>query len=66
VKIVFNGQLRETPEATTVADLLEQLNLSSRHVAVEVNCEVVPRGRHADYVLSDGDQLEVVTFVGGG
>jgi sulfur carrier protein len=66
VKIVFNGEPRETPENTTIADLLEQLNLASRHVAVEVNLKVVPRGRHAEHVLREGDRLEVVSLVGGG
>ena len=66
MKIVFNGQPRETAENTTIAELLQQLNLSPRYVAVEVNLELVPRGRHAEYVLGEGDRLEVVTLVGGG
>lgn len=51
---------------TTVANFLKQLELNAKHVAVEVNFEVVPREQHEDYVLNDGDKLEVVTFVGGG
>jgi sulfur carrier protein len=66
VEILFNGKPRETDENTTLATLLDQLNLASRNVAVEVNLEVVPRAEHGDYVLRKGDQLEVVTLVGGG
>ena len=64
--IVFNGEPRETAENITIADLLEDLNLTPRHVAVEVNREIVPRASHRDHVLRDGDRLEVVTLVGGG
>jgi sulfur carrier protein len=42
------------------------MDLSPTRVAVEVNLEVVPRGKHQTHVLRDGDRLEIVTFVGGG
>jgi sulfur carrier protein len=66
MKIVFNGQQRETADAITVAALLEELNLSSSRVAVEVNLDLVPRDQHATFSLKEGDRLEVVTLVGGG
>ena len=66
MQIVVNGQPRDACSGTTVADLLGQLELTPTHVAVEVNCELIPRQHHADCELSDGDQLEVVTLVGGG
>ncbi|MEO7727422.1 MAG: sulfur carrier protein ThiS, partial [Burkholderiales bacterium] len=46
--------------------LLEQLNLADKRVALERNGEIVPRGRHADELLADGDTLEIVVAVGGG
>ena len=64
--ILVNGQNRLVADGSSIADLLELLELESRQVAVEVNLELVPRGRHAEHVLSAGDQLEVVTLVGGG
>ena len=66
MKIVFNGEPHQTAENTTIAKLLDDLKLATRHVAVEVNREIVPRASHCDHVLRDGDQLEVVTLVGGG
>lgn len=66
MKILLNGQACEVAEHTTLAALLAQRNLESRHVAVEVNLEVVPRARHAEVVLHEGDALEIVTLVGGG
>ena len=66
MQILFNGERREVTPGMTVSELLQSLGLLARHVAVEVNLELVPRARHADRVLSDGDELEVVTLVGGG
>ena len=66
MKIFFNGQSREVNDGMTVAQLLRQFDLEPRHVAVEVNLELVPRDRHQDFVLKAGDRLEVVTLVGGG
>jgi thiamine biosynthesis protein ThiS len=64
--IVLNGEVRELEVGQTVSDLLRELKLDSRQVAVERNREVVPRAEHGSTVLAAGDQLEVVTFIGGG
>jgi len=66
VQISVNGEPRELAEGATVAQLLEALELAGKYVAVEVNLELVPRGRHAAHRLAEGDRLEIVTFVGGG
>jgi len=64
--IVVNGQPRELDRPLTVAELLKQLEIPPRGVAIEVNLQIVPRARHAEYVLADGDRLEIVSLVGGG
>ena len=66
MKITVNDQPYELAEGSTVAALLEQLGLTGKPVAVEVNLQVVPRARHAEQVLAGNDRLEVVTLVGGG
>lgn len=66
MKIIYNGEPREVKDELTVAELLAQLNLTPRFVAVEVNLELAPRDGHRTHVLRDGDQIEVVTLVGGG
>jgi thiamine biosynthesis protein ThiS len=53
-------------EGTTVAELLQQLNMQPRYVAVEINLQLIPRQLHAQHVLNAEDRLEVVTLVGGG
>ena len=64
--ISVNGERREVAENASVADLLEQLGANVRYVAVEVNRQIVPRARHAEHELREGDTLEIVTLVGGG
>ncbi len=66
MNVFVNGVPREVPEPTTIAGLLAELDVTARHVAVEVNLELVPRARHDDHALREGDRLEVVTLVGGG
>lgn len=65
MKISVNGSQTEIPEHLTVAGLIAHLGLSGP-VAVERNREVVPRAEHASTELAEGDQLELVHFVGGG
>jgi sulfur carrier protein len=66
VQITVNGEPRQIAAAATVAQLLEELGLAGRFVAVEVNLELVPHAQHAARRLAEGDRLEIVTLVGGG
>jgi sulfur carrier protein len=64
--VVVNGDERELPAGSTVADLLERFGLPRAGTAVAVHGEVVPRAEHADTVLPDGAVVEVLTAVQGG
>lgn len=64
--IQLNGESFELPAGATVAVLLDRLELTGKRVAVELNLDIVPRSQHANTVLQDGDQLEVVHAIGGG
>jgi thiazole synthase len=66
VTIVLNGERRELRDGLSLAGLIAELGVRPEHVAVERNRELVPRARHAATALSEGDQVEVVTLVGGG
>ena len=65
-EIRLNGELKDLPEGTTVTDLLIDLGVSERPVAVERNGQIVPRSEHASTTLARGDRVEVVSFVPGG
>lgn len=66
VQLEVNGEPRTIPREQTIAELLSDLGVTARHVAVEVNCELVPRTQHHEYRLRAGDRMEIVTLVGGG
>jgi sulfur carrier protein len=66
MQITVNGQPRQVAQEISVAELLKQLGLADKPLAVEVNLELVPRQHHAGRPLADGDRIEIVTLVGGG
>lgn len=65
MKIVINGQ-EQNSASITLAGLVEQLGMKQDRVAVELNRNIVPRAEWAKTNLAEGDQLEIVHFVGGG
>ncbi|NMY35638.1 MULTISPECIES: sulfur carrier protein ThiS [Pseudomonas] len=66
MRIQLNGESFELPDGETVAGLLARRELAGRRVAVELNLDIVPRSQHAETVLKEGDQVEVVHAIGGG
>ncbi|MDO1528158.1 sulfur carrier protein ThiS [Fulvimonas sp. R45] len=66
MQIKLNGQPHVCAPATTLARLLEAAGYAGRRVAVEVNHEIVPRSRHPEHVLAEGDHVEIVHAIGGG
>jgi sulfur carrier protein len=66
LSIVVNGSARLCGDEATVADLIRDLALEDKRIAVERNGQIVPRSRHADTPLAMGDRIEVVRAVGGG
>jgi sulfur carrier protein len=64
--IVINGEPQQLPAPLTVGALLEGRSLAGKRVAVERNGEIVPKSRHAETLLAEGDQIEIVVAVGGG
>jgi len=66
IAVAVNGKRRQLPGQFTVAQLLAQIDVSGKRVAVERNGDLVPRSLHASTLLADGDRLEIVVAVGGG
>jgi sulfur carrier protein len=66
IKISVNGDTKHCDGPLAVSELLQQMTLAGRKVAVERNGEIVPRGAHGSTLLLDGDRLEIVVAVGGG
>ena len=66
VKITLNGDSVEVAGPLTVSELLSQLEIDPRRVAVEHNLTVLKRPRYESTLIGEGDAIEIVNFVGGG
>jgi sulfur carrier protein len=66
IQVTVNGAAHRFEQPVNVRELLEKLAMAGKKVAVERNGEIVPRGRHHEVVLQNGDRLEIVAAVGGG
>jgi sulfur carrier protein len=64
--VVLNGEQRDCREGCTIAELVAELGLGARRIAVEVNRDIIPRDEYTNYRLRPGDTIEIVQFVGGG
>jgi len=64
--ISVNGAPRTLAGPHSVADLVRELALEGKRIAVELNGEIVPRSRYANTPVADGDRIEIVGAVGGG
>ena len=66
MELQINGEQKQVVDGMTVAQLLDQLAIQPERVVVEVNLTVLKRAQHPSTVLKEGDQVEIVHFVGGG
>ena len=66
ILVKVNGAAQRFDAPINVAALLQQLSMTGKKVAVERNGEIVPKSAHANTVIADGDELEIVVAVGGG
>jgi sulfur carrier protein len=66
MQLTINGEARQFERALNCEQLLAQMNLAGKRIALERNGEIVPRSRFASETLNEGDTLEIVVAVGGG
>nr|WP_321391048.1 sulfur carrier protein ThiS [Emcibacter sp.] len=66
ISLIINGDEHDFDGSPTLYELLEELNIDPGKVAVERNLEIVPKTTYQQVRLEDGDQLEIVHFIGGG
>ncbi len=66
MQITLNGEAVETTDDSTIETLLTQLGIGRERVAVELNAAIIPKTEYENQLLSDGDKIEIVHFVGGG
>lgn len=66
IQIQVNGEAQAWRSGATVADLLQDLEIKTERVAVELNLEILDRAAFAQRPLKDGDRVEILSFIGGG
>jgi len=66
MQIQVNGEPLEVAPQSSLSDLVAQLELSGKRIAIELNLEIVPRSRYAETLLKEGDRVEIVHAIGGG
>jgi sulfur carrier protein len=66
MNITLNGEARQVPDNCSASQLIEELGLAGRRIALEVNHEIVPRSRYTEQTLQAGDKVEIVHAIGGG
>ena len=66
MRLSINGELQHVVDGLTINGLITQLGLNQRRVAVEVNRQIIARERYGGHALTEGDEIEIVHFVGGG
>jgi thiamine biosynthesis protein ThiS len=66
MKITVNGEPLELSEGVTVPELLQQLEMGQKRIALEINREILPRSQYDGHALKTGDRIEIVQAIGGG
>lgn len=66
MQVELNGAPTELPDNASLTDLINQMDLAGKRIAIEVNEEIIPRSQHTSYILTAGDKVEVVHAIGGG
>jgi sulfur carrier protein len=66
LELLINGELKELGDGLSLEELIKQLGVRKETVVAEVNRRIIQAEQRADCKLSDGDQIELIQFVGGG
>jgi sulfur carrier protein len=66
MELYLNGQIQQFETGLSVAGLVDLLSLQGQRIAVEVNRSIIPKSRHAETRLNDGDRVEIIQAMGGG
>jgi len=66
MQIIVNGEQRDVSDGLTAEQLVNEMDITGKRIAMEVNMEIVPRSCYAAHIFNDGDKVEIVHAVGGG
>ncbi|HLD77237.1 MAG TPA: sulfur carrier protein ThiS [Rickettsiales bacterium] len=66
IKIILNGEEKILAQKTTIADLINDLDLDIKKIAIEKDLEIIDIKNFTTIILEDGNKIEIVHFIGGG
>ncbi len=66
MQVQINGQSSELSSGVTALELIQQLGYENQRIALEVNEAIIPKSKHAEFALHEGDKIEIIKAVGGG
>jgi len=66
MNVLINGKTKTIEDDLHLDQLIEQLELTGKRLAVEINQEIIPKSEHGKYQIKDGDRIEIVHAIGGG
>lgn len=66
MNILLNGESKEVTDNITASELIQQLGLTGKRLAMEVNMEIIPRSAFDEFVINPNDSVEIVHAIGGG
>ena len=66
MQITLNGEVTALDDGTHLSQLIEQLGIEGKRIAIELNREIIPKSEHASYEIKNGDTIEIVHAIGGG
>jgi sulfur carrier protein len=66
ITIILNGKTKQIDSDSNIEQLLKNLNLENKRLAVEINQQIIPRSDFASHILNESDKVEIVQAIGGG
>ncbi len=66
IKIKLNNKDKDIEDSSSISALIELLELNPHSIVTEVNLNIIQKDKREDYILNDGDRVEIITFLGGG
>jgi sulfur carrier protein len=64
--VIVNGESRTLAGPVTIKELIQDMELQDKRIAIEINGEIVPASQHSNALIADGDHIEIVGAIGGG
>ena len=66
MNIILNNELDDVHDGITIKELLDDKNITTKYIAIEINKKIIPKSSYHEHELREGDKIEIITAIGGG